>query len=725
MPNAGLGRVVRRLREMALVDGAGLSDGELLERYVCHREEAAFTALVRIHGPMVLGVCRRLLRDTHDADDAFQATFLVLVRKAHAVVPRERIGAWLYGVAYRTSLRAKAMANRRRAKQKTLEDVPSPPADPESEWLALLDHEIMRLPEKYRVPLVLCDLERKTRKQAARQIGCPEGTLATRLRHARALVQKRLARHGLTLSAGAVAVTWTHAVSAAVPSSLLAATVSNASLFTAGKIAGLIPLPIIALAEGVVKAMVLTKVKTIGTVLVLVSALGLGVVGMAGGSRFAATAQTPVAKAKAVSPVRPTIIEENNGLLPLGPAPVQALASLDKDKVVIRTNLSVRRIKEGVDELGHKVKFYESSHKLGARRYNLEDIEVYDTHLRRLKTMDLAKWLIVEQDPYDAVSTNITPRPIMGTPILLLYGSGDIDPLHLRLFKEGTLLLVVPQSGPSWSEISEPPPPGVIPLPNPPAASLPPTSEAPTKEQILDYLNDNARRVQSLRFADVELTVTQGPKSFGLRGTMVSEKPRNFRLSTRTLGNPVVDLGSNDQEFWYWIHKAETPNLVYCSYKDLSDGRVSRMPWPFQPEWVMESLGLGTYGPPEKHELEYDADTIKLVKKSTSLQGTPVRTVIVLKRAAVPFPRPQITDYLLLDDASGKEICGAAYQRSSNRPRHRRHRAQTHRITLAVRETDPGLAPGRTNAQPADPAPDVYAPDDAERSVIQPRPHGD
>src|SRR4051794_38532315 len=167
MANGRLGGVLRRLREGGPFDGAGMSEGGLLERYPRHREEAAFTALVRLHGPMVLGVCRRLLRDAHDADDAFQATFLVLVRKAHSIVPRERIGPWLYGVAYRTSLKAKAMANRRRARQKTLEDMPSPPGHPEAEWLALLDHEINRLPEKYRMPLVLCDLERKTRKQAA------------------------------------------------------------------------------------------------------------------------------------------------------------------------------------------------------------------------------------------------------------------------------------------------------------------------------------------------------------------------------------------------------------------------------------------------------------------------------------------------------------------------------------------------------------------------------
>src|SRR5262249_16879088 len=126
MPSGRMRQVVRRLGQMALVTGA-LSDAELLQRYISRRDEAAFAALGRRHGPMVLGVCRRVLRHPHDAEDAFQATFLVLVRKAQAIVPPERVGAWLYGVAYRTSIKAKAMNLRRRAKQKPLEDVPSLP----------------------------------------------------------------------------------------------------------------------------------------------------------------------------------------------------------------------------------------------------------------------------------------------------------------------------------------------------------------------------------------------------------------------------------------------------------------------------------------------------------------------------------------------------------------------------------------------------------------------
>src|SRR5262245_52751331 len=332
--------VVRRLRQSAMLD-AGMSDGALLERYLAQRDDAAFTALVRRHGPMVLGVCRRVLRDAHDADDAFQATFLVLVRKAQTVFPRERVGPWLYGVAYRTSLKAKAMSLRRRAKQKVLHDLPSPPRSADADWLAALDQEIHRLPDKYRLPVVLCDLEGKTRKQAARQLGWPEGTVATRLQHGRSLVQKRLLRHGLPCSAGAITLAWAEATSAAsVPASLASATIQTASLFSAGKIAGLVPLKIIALAQGVLQAMVLAKIKNASAILIVLGALGLTLGGLTEGTHRA-TAQTPAVAQPAPGEYRvpaERIAANSDAQLPIGPAPIQALVSLDKNKVVVRTN---------------------------------------------------------------------------------------------------------------------------------------------------------------------------------------------------------------------------------------------------------------------------------------------------------------------------------------------------------------------------------------------------
>ena len=181
----------------------------------------------------------------------------------------------------------------------------------------------------------------------------------------------------------------------------------------------------------------------------------------------------------------------------------------------------------------------------------------------------------------------------------------------------------------------------------------------PSVAQLVDYLNDNAGRIQSMRVDDLDLTCSQGIRTFDLRGTMIVEKPRNFRMGAKLLGNPAVDLGSNDQEFWYWISKADPPYQVYCSYKDLDEGKVRRMPFPFQPAWVMESMGLGPYGPADKYTLEHTNDTIKLIEKTTSPQGAPVLKVIVFKRKPVQASVPQVTDYLLVDAGSNKEICGA------------------------------------------------------------------
>ena len=208
MATSKMGEVIRHLRRTVLLrDGAGLTDGQLLERFVSGREEAALEALVKRHSAMVWGVCCRILRNNHDAEDAFQTTFLVLVRKAASVVPKEMVGNWLYGVAHQTALNARATAARRRKRERQVTDMPEPATQCNNLWYdlqPLLDQELSRLPDKYRAAIVLCDLEGKTRKEAARQLGLVEGTLASRLARARTMLAKRLARHGLELSR------WTH-----------------------------------------------------------------------------------------------------------------------------------------------------------------------------------------------------------------------------------------------------------------------------------------------------------------------------------------------------------------------------------------------------------------------------------------------------------------------------------------------------------------------------------
>jgi RNA polymerase sigma factor (sigma-70 family) len=266
--------VFQQLRRAVLRrDGEGMTDGQLLGCFITRRENAAFEALVRRHGPMVLGLCRRILGNEADAEDAFQATFLVLVRKATAIVPREQVGSWLYGVAYRTAMKARAMNSKRRAKERVSADRTMRVArgdESEHDLGPLLDDELSRLPDKYRLPIVLCDLEGKTHKDAARQLGWPAGTLSTRLVAARRVLAKRLRRRGVVLSGAALGVALAEQVAAAsVPGSLISSTVKAAGVVAAGPTiaAGVVPARVALLTEGVLKTMLLAKLRTVTAVL--------------------------------------------------------------------------------------------------------------------------------------------------------------------------------------------------------------------------------------------------------------------------------------------------------------------------------------------------------------------------------------------------------------------------------------------------------------------------
>jgi RNA polymerase sigma factor (sigma-70 family) len=173
----------------------GLSDGQLLDWFVHQREEAAFAALVRRHGAMVLSVCRRVLRNSHDAEDAFQATFLVLAEKAAQLRQPELLANWLYGVAYRTALHARQRASRRSEREREAATLFNSNGDSpieSNELRRVLDEELQGLPEKYRAPLVLCYLEGMTNEQAARTLGWPSGSMSYRLARGRELLRERL-----------------------------------------------------------------------------------------------------------------------------------------------------------------------------------------------------------------------------------------------------------------------------------------------------------------------------------------------------------------------------------------------------------------------------------------------------------------------------------------------------------------------------------------------------
>jgi RNA polymerase sigma factor (sigma-70 family) len=298
-------------------------DAVLLEYYVGRRDEAAFTALVARHGPMVLRLCRRVLGHCHDAEDVFQATFLVLARKASAIRRRNHLAAWLHGTAYRLALKARA-ARVRLPRPETSAPVPEPAdlqPDPLAqmtarELLTALDEEVGRLPEVYRLPLVLCWLEGRTQEEAARQLGWTPGSVKGRLERGRARLHFRLARRGLDLSAALLALEALRGpASAGVPGALLASTARAGILFAAGiRNAGEIAAPAIALAQGVLKAMLLSKIKIVAVLMLFAAVLGAGTGIFAFRSQAGEGVEGPAARAPVPPPSPANKPEEKEGM---------------------------------------------------------------------------------------------------------------------------------------------------------------------------------------------------------------------------------------------------------------------------------------------------------------------------------------------------------------------------------------------------------------------------
>ncbi len=257
---------MRRLQRAAMGSaGPSLTDGQLLERFVAQLDEVAFEALVRRHGPMVFAVCKRICRHQHDAEDAFQACFLVLARKASSIRPADAVGNWLFGVARRTSLRARAMRLRTISRERQVDHMPEPATESVDSTLeieAILDQELSCLADKYRTPLVLCELEGRTRKEVARQLKLPEGTLSSRLATARKLLAKRLSRRGIAVPSVVLAsILAENVASASLPTSLANRTTSAACNFAKGsaEAAPLASRNVLSITNGVMKTMLLAK----------------------------------------------------------------------------------------------------------------------------------------------------------------------------------------------------------------------------------------------------------------------------------------------------------------------------------------------------------------------------------------------------------------------------------------------------------------------------------
>ena len=361
------GAVMQQIRRLFLEGTSiGLSEGELLDRFVRARDESAFEILVARHGPMVLGVCRSLLRDPNDVDDAFQATFLVLVRKASTLRQCDLLANWLYGVAIRVAMRARGQAARRMGrfgaqgsidKLVAAEDVgradidPSPLLEPEpAPWL---HQEVSHLPEKYRTPVVLCYFEGLTHDEAAARMGCPLGTIKGRLSRARELLRRRLTRRGFALSGAALAslLAAPHA-QAAVPAALEMSTARAALALASSATASLawgssISIPVTALAEGVLHTMAWNQVRIAAGSLLLAGTLATGVVigatQLGGGSGSGGTAQVDRQRAKGAS--------ARAGTVPTPPAKSAASTSPnDKSQSAAINQLFDRMLSEPIED---------------------------------------------------------------------------------------------------------------------------------------------------------------------------------------------------------------------------------------------------------------------------------------------------------------------------------------------------------------------------------------
>jgi RNA polymerase sigma factor (sigma-70 family) len=472
MANNQTSKVLQPLRAGILLrDGAGLTDGQLVQEYIHRRDQAALAALVRRHGSMVWGVCRRVLRNYHDAEDAFQATFLVFVRKVASIASPELLANWLYGVAHQTALKARATTAKRRAHERQVIHMPERAATTHKlrdDLEALLDQEVSRLPDKYRAAIVLCDLEGKTRKEAARHLGVPEGTLAARLVRGRRMLVLRLARQGLAISSASLAAVLAQNMAlASVPASVVGSTIKAAGVFAAGQAAaaGGASVQAIALTNGVLKTMFHSKLKIATAVLLGAGLLGIGwgiypttaAAPLQGKQATARSTEFPKSAKERDKPTR-DVRGEKKVNLPMGPPPVQVLVSLGKDgKLVVKTEsiamglgaAALPPLPAGgipaplpggavpprppgggmpgilpIGGIGGGFKPTPPGPKESS--YDLKDVRVLDTRGKKISTKELAKVLKEE------------------TVAVASFGGFPLDPLHLRILKEGTIVFLLP-----------------------------------------------------------------------------------------------------------------------------------------------------------------------------------------------------------------------------------------------------------------------------------------
>jgi RNA polymerase sigma factor (sigma-70 family) len=300
-------------------DHDGRSDGELLRRFVTLKDDAAFAALISRHGRLVQGVCRRVLGDFHSAEDSFQATFLVLARRAKSIRTPNSLATWLYAVAQRIALRARAKAALRQEREREAPTMARGEQVDEATWQELrivLDEEIGRLAEKYRAPLLLCHFEGKTRKRIARELGWAEGTVARRLTRGRELLKRQLTRRGIALSAAALTAALAEKCAGApVAVALTTHTFQAAICVYSGQAlaADCASAQALLLAE---EAMSMFALKGKLAVLLLVVSIAIGSAGYCGYAAFSSTESQPAPQAaeKAATASAPELVEDDDGI---------------------------------------------------------------------------------------------------------------------------------------------------------------------------------------------------------------------------------------------------------------------------------------------------------------------------------------------------------------------------------------------------------------------------
>jgi RNA polymerase sigma factor (sigma-70 family) len=404
---------------------ADRTDGQLLDSFIHARDEDAFATVVRRHGPMVLAVCRRVLGNHADADDAFQAAFLVLLRKAGSLGTRRPLGPWLHGVAFNTARRLQRANRRRAANERTVAQLPERAASEtvslSVELLAILDEELSRLPERYRVPIVLCDLEGLTRREVAVQLGCPEGTVAGRLARARELLATRVAARGVVPSAGVLAILLTQRCLNAVTPDRVDSVVRMAS-------GGAVPARVSSVVERVVSAMFVKKVKSLAAVLLvcgLIAAAGIGLRGEAvAGPEPAAPPEEKAARAVAATEKVLTVIP----LRKLDPEETAATITRMVKGVVVaaipdeRSLLVYADAKTTTEVQALVLKWGEATGKQASR-------------IRLDRTMDCRETAQVINEVFNGpkarASTRVTVVPVPDENAILVYAT-PIDVLSIR-----------------------------------------------------------------------------------------------------------------------------------------------------------------------------------------------------------------------------------------------------------------------------------------------------